>query len=50
MKKIYQIPTVTVVKIQTVHMIAESIGIGANYNGSEEIQSRSADFWEDDEE
>ena len=49
MKKIYQIPTVTVVKIQTVHMIAESIAIGADYNGSE-IQSRSADFWEDDEE
>ena len=51
MKKIYQIPTVTVVKIQTVHMIAESIVISSsNYDGSAEIQSRSADFWEDDEE
>ena len=52
MKKIYMIPTTTVIKIQTVHMIAasEDITLGGSYNGSSEIQSRRGNaFWDDED-
>ena len=52
MKKIYIIPTTTVVKVETVHMIAasENITLGGSYDGSSVIQSRRGNsFWDDDE-
>lgn len=50
MKKIYQIPTTTIVKVQVARMIATSIQMYAA--DAEDVgMSREADgFWDDDEE
>jgi len=52
MKKIYQIPEVTVVKMKTIRMIAtsETVSIGSYYNGEDVIESRQGDGFFDDEE
>ena len=52
MKKTYQNPTTTIVKIKTVKMIATStLSVGAAYQKDDVVLSREADgFWEDDEE
>lgn len=53
MKKIYIIPTTTVVKVETAHMIAasENITLGGSYNESSVIQSRRGNsFWDDEDE
>lgn len=50
MKKIYQKPIVNIVAIQTQQMIAESIGVGANYNGTTTVESRRRNgVWDDEE-
>ena len=56
MKKIYQNPTTTVVKIQTVQMIASSLdgfnkslnNVGGN--GRNALGRRDNSFWDDEEE
>ena len=53
MKKIYMIPTLQVVKIQTAQLLTESnVMLGGSYNGTSTIQARGAGFsdsddWED---
>ena len=50
MKKTYQNPTMHVIEIELQQMIAESIGMGSNYDGTSPIQSRRGGFfWDDDE-
>ena len=52
MKKIYLSPTISVLKIQTVQMIAasnENVTLGGSYNGSSTIESRRGGSWDDDE-
>ena len=50
MKKTYQIPTTTIVKVQVARMIATSIHMYAT-DATEAGMSREGDgFWEDDEE
>ena len=52
MKKIYLNPEIKVVKIETVHMIAESIGVGANEYGLGDavLSRRRGNFWDDEDE
>ena len=51
MKKTYQNPTTTIVKIKTVKMIAASLRVGEAYQENDVVLSREGDgFWEDDEE
>lgn len=49
MKKIYQNPTITIVKIQTLQMLAESVGVGATYNGETVLSRRDHSDWDDEE-
>ena len=52
MKKTYMIPATTVLKIDTVHMIAssETVRFGGSYNEGTVIQSRrGGSFWDDEE-
>ena len=44
MKKIYQIPVTEVVEAELEQMIAVSVGIGEDYNGSDPIQSAGDDM------
>ena len=53
MKKIYENPTTTVVKIVTNHLMvgSESISVSeTNYNGSATIESRRGTIWDDEDE
>lgn len=53
MKKIYENPTTTVVKIVTNHLMvgSESIPVSeTNYNGSATIESRRGTIWDDEDE
>lgn len=52
MKKTYQNPTIKIVKIQTVNMIAESpVGVGSEYRSGDVVLSRHGGFsWDDEEE
>ena len=43
------IPTTLVVKIETVQMIAESVGVGTNYKKEDVVLSRESSGWDDDE-
>ena len=43
------IPTTLVVKIETVQMIAESVGVGTNYKEGDVVLSRESSGWDDDE-
>ena len=56
MKKIYIIPTTSVIKVETVHMIAESGPEGFNGeldtnggDGSAALGRRGGDFWDDED-
>jgi hypothetical protein len=50
MKKIYVSPSLNVVKVELAQMVATSIAIGNNYNGSSEIESRrGGSDWDDDD-
>jgi hypothetical protein len=49
MKKIYMIPITRVVKIETVQMIAESVGVGRAYQSGDVVLSRESSGWDDDE-
>ena len=48
MKKIYQIPTTTVMNVELQQMIAESINMGGSYGGGA-ILSRQGSAWDDDD-
>lgn len=50
MKKIYQNPTTQIVKIQTVKMIA--VSVGDTFTSKDTVLGRDndGDFWEDEEE
>jgi len=54
MKKVYQIPTAEITKIELQQMIAESMTITkseTNYDGFTQIESRSSgSIWDEDEE
>lgn len=52
MKKTYQNPTIKIVKIQTVNMIAESpMRIGSEYQSGDAVLSRrGGSSWDDEEE
>ena len=53
MKKTYQNPTTTIVKIKTVKMIATSnqqLQVGEEYSGGTILSREGDGFWEDDEE
>ncbi len=50
MKKTYQNPVIRIVQVKPMLMTATSLGIGGNYNGSSDIESRQSTFWDDDEE
>ena len=50
MKKTYQNPAIVVVNIQTMNMIAESIGVGSTYKSGDDVLSRRGDSSWDDEE
>ena len=43
------IPITRVVKIETVQMIAESVGVGTNYKKDDFVLSRESSGWDDDE-
>ena len=49
MKKIYMVPTTQVVKIETVQMIAESVGVGNSYKSGDAVLSRECSGWDDDD-
>ena len=50
MKKIYQIPTTTIVKIETTQMIATSIDMyGKNAEGAGMSRRGNNSVWDDDE-
>mgnify|MGYP006873036264 CR=1 FL=1 len=51
MKKIYQIPTTTVMNIEPQAMMqgSEYIKAGGSYNGNSAIESRQGGSWDDDE-
>ena len=51
MKKIYESPNTVIVKIDTQRIIAasEQLGIGNDYNGSDEIQAHRSTLWGDNE-
>lgn len=51
MKKTYQNPTMIIVKIQTVHMIADSLTIGDSVTTTSGAESRrrGRSSWSDDE-
>lgn len=49
MKKIYMVPTTQVVKIETVQMIAESVGVGKSYKSGDAVLSRGSSGWDDDD-
>ena len=48
MKKIYMIPTTRVVKIETIQMIAESVGVGQSYQSGDAVLSREGSSLDDD--
>lgn len=48
MKKQYINPTMMVVKVQTTHMIALSLGVGAE-GSANEAEGRDSYDWDDDE-
>ena len=50
MKKTYQNPTTTIVKIKTVKMIATSLSVGEEYSGGTILSREGDGLWEDDEE
>lgn len=49
MKKTYQIPTIKVVRVETLQMIAESIYMGDSVTTASGAESRRRDFWDDEE-
>ena len=52
MKKIYESPNTVIVKINTQQIIAgspQTLGIGNDYNGSDEIQAHRTTLWGDNE-
>ena len=50
MKKTYQNPTTTIVKIKTVKMIATSLSVGEAYQKDDVVLSREGDsLWDDEE-
>lgn len=54
MKKIYQVPTTTIVTVSTANMIAASLGV-SDTNASPNADntyglSRGTSFWDDDDE
>ena len=49
MKKIYQIPTTIVIRVETQQMIAESLGFGNTVNSAAGAESRDGGFWDDDD-
>ena len=49
MKKIYQIPEINVVKIQTLHILAGSLKYGDETEATEGNAAKSGGFWSDDE-
>ena len=50
MKKIYQNPTIKIVKIQTQQMLAESVDVGTTYNGETVLSRRDRSVWDDEDE
>ena len=51
MKKIYMIPTIQLVKIKTVKMIAVSLRVGNTFQNGDDVLSREdSGFWDDDDE
>lgn len=50
MKKIYQNPAITIVKIQAQQMLAESLGVGNTYNGETVLSRRGRSEWDDEDE
>ncbi len=52
MKKTYQNPVIKIIQVKPMLLTGGSttIGIGSNYNGSSDIESRQSTFWDDDEE
>jgi hypothetical protein len=49
MKKIYQIPTTLIVRVETQKMIAESIAFGDSVTTAAGAESRRGDFWDDED-
>ena len=50
MKKIYQIPTTTIVRVQVARMIATSIQMyGVNAESEALSRESDGDFWDDEE-
>ena len=50
MKKIYQNPALKIVNVHTARMIATSLGIQGNAQGTTMLSRKSDTFWDDDEE
>ena len=49
MKKTYQNPTTKIVKIQTMQMIAQSVGVGSEYQSGNAVLSRRGNSWDDED-
>ena len=49
MKKTYQIPEMKIVKVQTAQMVAASLGVQGDAEGSTMLSRQRGSLWDDDD-